>query len=65
MKKAYRKGLLWIAENDEPTETLLFIVKDQLTVALLANVFDRDPQQVAEEIIAIRQESLCASKLGE
>jgi hypothetical protein len=58
MKRAsYKEGIMWIALNDEPTENNMQnveTVSEQISTLLLADLFERDPLDVATDIINFR-----------
>lgn len=51
----YANGVVWIAVNDEPTCRDRDEIMGQLTVVLLADLFGRDPEIVADDVIAARE----------
>lgn len=59
VKQRYREAVEWIALNDEPDHyvvgTDLDEVAQQLTVVLVADVFDVDQDQVALDVVAYRR----------
>lgn len=52
---SYRAGVRWIAENDEPMETDLESVASQISTLLLADLFGKDPEEVAKAILRQRE----------
>jgi hypothetical protein len=48
----------WIAENDEPEERDVSQVEQQVSVLLLADLFDKPPVDVAIAICRLRNEWL-------
>ena len=52
----YKKAVAWIAENDEPHEMDFQTVVDMIPVLLIADVFDKTPEKVANDILKIRKE---------
>lgn len=57
MKEKYYKGIAWIASNDEPEETEVEFVKYQVSVILLADIFNKDPEEVARAIVRLRTQT--------
>lgn len=51
----YQYGVEWIAVNDEPSEMATEVVKDQISTILLADLFYKEPEEVAEDIIKVRK----------
>lgn len=61
MRASYRKGVEWIALNDEDgaTEDMKFadaveFVSEQVSVVLLAELFGKEPEVVARAIVRFR-----------
>ena len=56
MKRAsYRHGIAWIAENDEPEDFDECVVARQISVVLVADLFDVDPDRVARDVVRFRK----------
>ena len=56
MKRAsYRSGIAWIAQNDEPEELDAYLVAHQISVVLLADLFDVDLEKVGRDVIKYRK----------
>lgn len=53
---SYRKAIQWIANNDEPITIDLEIMSEQLTVVLVADLFNKAPEKVAQDVINRRIE---------
>lgn len=51
----YRKAVEWISHNDEPEEMEWEVIRDSLTVSLVADVFNKTPEDVAYAILMIRR----------
>jgi hypothetical protein len=51
---SYRYGVKWIAENDEPLDTDPESVSGFISVLLLADLFARDPEDVARDVLLLR-----------
>lgn len=62
MKRAsYRQGVAWIAENDEPAEPRIDEICLLISVNLLADLFDKDPMDVARDVLKYRdRKNQCA-----
>lgn len=45
----------WIARNDEPTDTNLESIKGYISTGLVADLFNKLPLRVAEDIKLIRE----------
>jgi hypothetical protein len=56
MKRAsYKHGIAWIAENDEPEDFDEDVVARQISVVLVADLFDVDPDRVACDVVKLRK----------
>lgn len=51
----YRKGVEWIALNDEPSELDQETVSNQISTLLLADLFGIHEIAVADDIIEVRE----------
>jgi hypothetical protein len=51
----YLRAVKWIAFNDEEGDTTVSVVKGYLSVALVADVFGKTIQQVAEAVVRQRR----------
>lgn len=49
------RGVDWIAQNDEPRDTNVDTVADQISVLLLADIFDCSAEYVARRVVARRR----------
>lgn len=49
-RRGIRFGIEWIALNDEPDEIDARVIADQISVMLLADLFGKDPEDVADDI---------------
>lgn len=57
-KKGYRFGVAWIAENDNPGDNEgVDQVAGYVSVLLLADLFGKEPERVAQDIVRYRRES--------
>lgn len=54
MRQGYRFGVSWIAMNDEPSCLDFDAISEMISVMLLADLFGKDPLQVAKDIIKFR-----------
>ena len=54
MAASYKYGISWIAENDEPEDMDVDSVDGYISTLLLADLFGKDPHEVAEKIVAKR-----------
>ncbi len=54
MRASYREGVAWIADNDEPTESSPYEVSGQISVLLLADLFRKEPRDVAIAVLRHR-----------
>ena len=52
----YMTAVEWIAFNDEPTEELPHNIAQQITVMLIADVFGREPESVAKDVVWMRNQ---------
>ncbi len=56
MKRAsYREGVAWIALNDEPTDLDPESVDGYVATLLLADLFGKEPREVAEAVVRYRR----------
>lgn len=55
MRASYRQAVLWIAMNDEPGELDPYNVESGITTLLVADIFGKEPEDVAKAIIACRK----------
>lgn len=56
MKRAsYREGVQWIAQNDECGEMSAEVMAGMVSVNLLADLFGKEPAEVAAAVIRTRQ----------
>lgn len=53
-RASYLAGCEWIALNDEPLDLDVENVAGYISTTLLADIFKRDPRDLAEKIVAIR-----------
>jgi hypothetical protein len=54
-RASYRHGVEWIALNDEANETEADEMAGLISVGLLADLFDKDPLDVARAVIRFRE----------
>lgn len=54
-RPGYRVAVRWIAENDEPEDTDASTVSSLITVLLVADLFEVEPERVAKDVVRIRQ----------
>lgn len=54
MAASYRNGISWIAYNDEPTEYEPEVISGMISVLLLADLFRKEPTEVAKAVIRYR-----------
>lgn len=52
---SYKDAVRWIAIEDEPTDLDEESVSNGITVALVADLFDRSMEQVAKDVVAYRK----------
>jgi hypothetical protein len=53
----YEYAIVWIACNDDNAETDLDVIKEQITVLMVADMFDRDPDEVAVDVLNSRRKA--------
>lgn len=59
MKRAsYREGVAWIANNDEPDELNLESIAAYISTSLLADLFRKDLNDVAKDILRVREKEV-------
>jgi hypothetical protein len=51
----YKDGVMWIALHDAPQEKRVKAVAEQITVALVADLFRRPVRTVARDVVALRK----------
>ena len=54
-RASYTKAVRWIADNDEDSETNLQIISELVTVCLVADVWEREPLDVAKAVLHERR----------
>lgn len=54
-KPSYEFAIAWVAVNDDPTEKDPQVVTDQISVVLVADLFGKEPEEVAADIIKLRE----------
>ena len=52
---SYRAGVEWIALNDEPQEMDLEAISGYISTILLAVVFDKNIDKVAQDVLRFRE----------
>lgn len=52
---SYKYGVQWIALNDEPSDYSVDSISTYISVLLLADLFQVEPQKVARDILKLRQ----------
>ena len=60
--KGYKFGVAWIAVNDEPTIRDVEEISGFISTLLLADLFDKDADKVAADILAERTKDYSADK---
>jgi len=55
MAASYRKGIAWIAYNDEPMETDAEEIAGFISTGLLADLFGKDPIDVGNAVIRFKR----------
>jgi hypothetical protein len=66
MKRAnYREAVMIVALNDEPTIMEPEELVDQVSVALIADIFDVPVERVAQDIVRIRRKEMAVDRSGE
>jgi hypothetical protein len=58
MRASYRRGVDWIAQNDEPEDLDLFNVSGYISTLLLADLFGKSSDDVAAAIVRRRKKLL-------
>jgi len=54
-RASYRVGVAWIALNDEPEDLDASNVAGYISTTLLADLFDKDPEKVGEDVVRYRE----------
>lgn len=57
MVASYRKAIEWIALNDEPGETDLDAMSQMISVALIADLWVKEPETVAKAVLRYRKKN--------
>lgn len=55
MRASYREAIAWIAENDEPSFNEVEDIASTLTVLLIADLWRKEPEEVARAVIRYRK----------
>jgi hypothetical protein len=50
----YKEAVRWIAFNDETAELQIDSVAEQISVALVADIWGKERMKVAEDVMALR-----------
>jgi hypothetical protein len=50
----YMEAVAWIANNDEPGETDAETVSEMISVLLVADLWRKEPEQVADDVLRAR-----------
>jgi hypothetical protein len=56
-RKGYRFGVYWVAMNDEPSDMDVHNISGYISTLLLADLFDKDPDKVAADILKVRKKN--------
>ncbi len=56
MRASYRKGVEWIAWNDEPEDLDAEVVAEYVSTGLLADLFGKDVDEVARAVVRKRKQ---------
>lgn len=62
MKTAIQRGVEWIALNDEPGCLNAEEVWNQVTVLMLADIYAKDPKEVARQVVEYRKNQAYSPK---
>jgi hypothetical protein len=54
-RASFRAGVAWIAMNDEPSMAEVEQVAELISVMLLADLFEVEPERVARDVIRYRR----------
>jgi hypothetical protein len=54
MRASYRAGIRWIAENDETMERDRNVIRDLISVQLLADLFGKEDDDIAVDVLKYR-----------
>lgn len=57
-RPSYRFGVEWIAMNDDPEEIDPHLIRQQMSVALLADLFGKTQDEVAMAIYKLRTKGI-------
>lgn len=55
-RASYRHGVSWIALNDDPDDLDVESVAGYISTSLVADLFDKDPLDVARDVVRYREE---------
>ena len=53
------KAVDWIAQNDDVTELEMDTIQFQITTLLIADLFGKEPEDIARRIVERRKELKC------
>lgn len=53
-RASYKRGVEWIAHNDEPDDVDADSVSEYITTSLLADLFDKSCERVARDVVIER-----------
>lgn len=56
MRASYKNAIAWIADNDETGEMDIEVISTLISVVLVADVWGKSAQKVAEDVIRLRKE---------
>lgn len=59
--RGYRFGVAWIGENDEPNDLDPDTIDGYVSTLLLADLFGKDPKDVANDIVKYRMKQIALS----
>lgn len=63
MRASYRKGVEWIAGNDEPEDLDPESVAGYISTTLLADLFGKDPLDVGRAVVRKRKQMVEQGRL--
>ena len=57
MRASYKAGVEGSAWNDEPTDLDEENIQGQMTIVFLADLFNKEPHNVARDVVAFRKKN--------
>lgn len=62
MRASYRRGVEWVALNDESACMVLEEIAEVPSLLLLADLFGKSPEAVAKDVLKVREKAFGETK---